>query len=82
MDGVDGRDGIAPGEAMSAEQTETHHATNAGKFRPGDVFGWRDERSETGWCSGIVVSSSFMHLTVTVRDIRAAIIKPEPSDVR
>jgi hypothetical protein len=68
------------GEVMSAkpgdlDYQETHHATNAGRFRSGDVFGWRDDRSETGWCSGIVVSSSFTALTVTVRDIRAAIIK-------
>lgn len=52
------------------------HTTNAERFTRGDLFGWSDDRSETGMCSGIVVESDPRHLRVRVRDIRAAVIVP------
>lgn len=57
------------------DDEEWVHATNAVKFREGDVFGWPDKRSETGWLSGIVVRADHMALRVLVKDIRAAIVK-------
>jgi hypothetical protein len=50
------------------------HATNAGDFRSGSVFGWRSDESPTGLLSGVVVQSDQMCLRVLVRDIRAGII--------
>lgn len=57
------------------EVSEWVHATNAAQFQRGDVFGWRDERSETGMLSGIVVESDSLKLRVKVRDLRAGILK-------
>jgi hypothetical protein len=53
----------------SEEERQWVHATNPHDFRPGKLFGWRDEASPTGWLSGFVVESDHLHLRVLVRDI-------------
>lgn len=64
---------------MAGEDTqEWVHATNACNYHLGDVLGWRDERSETGMLSGIVVRPDALHLRVLVRDIRAAVVAHPP----
>lgn len=56
------------------QQEEWVHCTNPNDFTRGGVFGWRDERSETGWLSGIVQEVDHLHLRVRVNDIRAGVL--------
>lgn len=45
------------------------HALNADQFRVGQLFGWRDESSPTGYLSGFIVETDPKSLRVLVRDI-------------
>lgn len=50
------------------------HCTNPQNFQEGKVFGWLSKKSPTGYWSGIVIKSDFLHLRVLVKDIRPGII--------
>lgn len=60
----------------SAAEPMAVHALNADRFFRGDVFGWRDESSPTGFSCGIVTATG--PCTVYVRDILPGVMrKPE-----
>lgn len=68
-------DSSTEGGVEVPERERWVHATNAAKFKPGDVFGWAAEESSTGFLSGIIVTTDFLRLRVLVRDVRPGVIR-------
>lgn len=60
----------------ACEGEQTIHATNAADFIGySKTFGWRDDRSPTGFLSGRVTKANHLALCVTVTDIMAATVE-------
>lgn len=50
------------------------HATNASSYSWGDIIGWRDDSSPTGYWSGVVQEVDTMALRVRVRHIKPGVL--------
>lgn len=61
-----------PSLSIICLETRDVHAVDAHKRQPGQVFGWKDETSPTGWLSGVIVKTG-PHV-VTVESIAPAVV--------
>lgn len=66
---------------MNEEEYWVHCLTTY-RYAEGEVIGWMDEKSPTGYLSGIVVRVDHTGLRVLVRDIRPGIISRPFAGVR